>query len=86
MHTSHSSEQEFSLRKMGLSCQDCSKWMEAEERISVVVNIVMTPMTVIAGIKLLLYTRFLANHSSMNRLIYYCNSVAIIIPILKIRN
>lgn len=35
---------------MGLSCQDCSKWMEAEERISVVVNIVMTPMTVIAGI------------------------------------
>lgn len=35
---------------MELSWQDCSKWMVAEERLGVVVNIVMTPATMIAGI------------------------------------
>lgn len=35
---------------MELSWQDCSKWTGAEKRPGVVVNIVMTPATMIAGI------------------------------------
>lgn len=35
---------------MGPNWQDYSKWMEAEERIRVVVNVIMTPTTMIAGI------------------------------------